>query len=168
LLERFVAGITGQPFGLKGFVKVRSLSGEIEHLLTLKTVCLRQEGKERVVTVEETGLALPAVLMKFAGIESPEAAKALSGAELLVEREQAAPLREGEFYIEDLKGLEVIDGSGERLGSVRDVLEGGGGFLVELEMPSGECRLIPFRNEFFGEIDLQKGRALLHARWILE
>lgn len=166
--ERFIAGITGRPFGVKGFIKVKSLSGEVEHLLSLKTVCLKQGEKERIFTVEETGLAQPAVLMKFAGIESPEEAKTLSGAELLVDREQAAPLRQGEFYIEDLKGLEVADGSGERLGRVRDVLEGGGGFLVELERPSGECRLIPFRDEFFGEIDPQNGRAILHARWILE
>jgi 16S rRNA processing protein RimM len=106
---RFVAGLVGAPFGLKGFVKVRSLSGEIDHLLKLRSVVLRQNGAEKTAVIEESSPALlPQALMKFAGIDSPEDAKALGGAELLVRREEASPLGPGEFYIEDLKGLAVV------------------------------------------------------------
>jgi 16S rRNA processing protein RimM len=165
MVERFVAAQVGSPFGLKGFVKVRSLSGEIGHLLKLTRAVLRQEGGERVWEIEES--AGPSLVMKFRGIDSPEAAKALAGAELLVGRDEAAPLGRDEYYIEDLKGLEVWEGE-EALGLINDVLEGGGGSLVELRLKTGETRLVPFRNEFFGELDLKGGRARLLCRWILE
>jgi 16S rRNA processing protein RimM len=168
----------GAPFGLKGFVKVRAFSGETGHLIRLEKVCLRLEGKEKLYTVEE---AVPAgieavLLLKLTGIDSPEAAKAIVGAEIIVLREDAAPLRPGEFYVEDLKGLDVVavaedPGCGkiwETVGRVTDVLEGGGGCLVELRLLSGELRLVPLRNEFFGEISPEKGRAVLLERWILE
>jgi 16S rRNA processing protein RimM len=165
MVERFVAAQVGSPFGLKGFVKVRSLSGEFEHLLRLKRAVLRQGGEERVWEIEEA--EGPSLVMKFRGIDSPEAARTLSGAELLVSREEAAPLGPGEYYIEDLKGLEVWEGA-EVLGFISDILEGGGGSLAELRLRTGGTRLVPFRDEFFGEIDLKTRRARLLCRWILE
>ena len=40
--------------------------------------------------------------------------------------------------------------------------------LAEIALDSGEKRLVPFKNEFFGDIDIQNGRAVLLNRWILE
>jgi 16S rRNA processing protein RimM len=165
MVERFVAAQVGSPFGLKGFVKVHSLSGEFDHLLKLRRAVLRQGGEERVWEIEEA--EGPSLVMKFRGIDSPEAARALTGAELLVSREEAAPLGQGEYYIEDLKGLEVWE-EAEALGCISDILEGGGGSLAELRLKTGETRLVPFRDEFFGEIDLEGRRARLLCRWILE
>ena len=54
------------------------------------------------------------------------------------------------------------------MGEITGVLEGGGGFLVEVRLPSTELRLIPFRNEFFGEVDPENRRAVLLEEWILE
>jgi 16S rRNA processing protein RimM len=73
-------------------------------------VTLRKDGDERLYAIEESAAAPPFALMRFAGYDSPEAVKALNGAELLVSREDAAPLQPGEFYVEDLKGLAVIAG----------------------------------------------------------
>jgi 16S rRNA processing protein RimM len=168
LTERFVAGLVGAPFGIKGFVKIRSLSGETAHLLKLTRIVLRQDGVEKTMEIEKSAPALPSLVMKFAGIDSPEAAGVLRGAELLVEREGAAPLAEGEYYVEDLRGMEVVSDTGEVLGRIDGIVEGGGGDLAELRLPGGETRLVPFRKEFFPSIDPEKGRALLAARWILE
>jgi 16S rRNA processing protein RimM len=166
MVERFTAALVGPPFGLKGFVKVHSLSGEFEHLLRLKQAVLRQEGREQVREIEAAAGA-PSLVMKFRGFDSPEAAKTLTGAELLVGRDEAAPLGQGEYYIEDLKGIEVWEGA-EVLGSIQDILEGGGGSLAELRLTNGETRLVPFRDEFLGEIDIEGKRARLLCRWILE
>jgi 16S rRNA processing protein RimM len=169
MTETFVTGLVGAPFGLKGFVKARSLSGEIEHLLKLSSVSLRQEGKEKIWEIEDARPAPPGpfVLIKFRGLNSPEAAKVLGGAEILVKRGEAAPLKPGEYYIEDLKGLTVY-AAGEILGTIAGVIEGGGGNLVEIRLNQGEKRLAPFRDEFFGEIDLAGRRVELLCPWILE
>jgi 16S rRNA processing protein RimM len=131
MTKRFVAGIVGAPFGLKGFVKVKPLSGEIEHLLKLDSVILRQGEQERMFNIEESAAISPAVAIRFAGFNTPEAAQALKGAQLMVERKDAAPLQEGEFHIEDLKGLAVYAaGSAESLGHITGIIEGGGGDLA--------------------------------------
>jgi len=168
MTEKFIVGLIGAPFGVKGFVKVRPLSGEIGHLLKLKSVAVSRDGEERLLQIEETVSAAPALLMRFAGIDSPEKAKTFTGAQLLAGREQAAPLKEGEFYIEDLKGLPVTAESGETIGRITDIIEGGGGELAEIELVGGEKRLIPFRREFFSEISPEKGRVVLQNLWILE
>jgi 16S rRNA processing protein RimM len=173
LTPNFIAGIVGAPFGLEGFVKVKPLSGEIEHLLKLKTAVLRQDGKERVLAVEESAPSLPVLVMRFAGYNSPEEAKALAGAELIVSREEAAALKPGEFYVEDLKGLAVLAPSaaeaGEQLlGHINAIIEGGGGDLVEITLNNGIRKLVPFRKEFFSGIDLENRRVTLNNLWILE
>ncbi|MCL1928547.1 MAG: ribosome maturation factor RimM [Treponema sp.] len=165
MTERFVVALLGSPFGLTGRVKIESLSGEKNHLLELQKVTLRKEGLEKEYIVEEV-FAFP-LSFKLKGINTPEAAKTLRSAEILFSRDHAAPLNEGEFYIEDLRGLDVIAES-NIVGIISDVIEGGGGFLAEVLLGSGEKKLVPFRNEFFGKIDLVAGTAELVNVWILE
>ena len=45
--------------------------------------------------------------------------------DLYVTREDAVPLEEGEFYIADLIGLDVIDDTGKKIGVLKDVLQTG-------------------------------------------
>jgi 16S rRNA processing protein RimM len=167
LTEQFAAALVGAPFGVKGFVKIRPLSGETEHLEGLETAALRGPKGEETFYIEEIRIIGKGLAMKFRGIETPEAARALSGAELLVGRDHASPLGKDEYYIEDLRGLPIYNTEGKRLGEIRDVLEGGNGQLIEALLPDGETRLIPFRNEFFGEVDPEKRRAVLLNEWIL-
>ena len=173
MTEQFIAGIIGAPFGLKGQVKVKPLSGEIDHLLRLQSVTARKDGQEKRLVIAESSAAAPLVLMRFAGYDSPEAVKALGGAELLVDRKNAAPLQPGEFYIEDLKGLSVITleehpPNNGILGHITTVIEGGSGDLVEIRLNNGALRLIPFREEFFTDIDLENRQVTLTNLWILE
>jgi len=118
--------------------------------------------------VVETASKEGSVLIRFAGIDNPEKAALFNGAEIIVPRENAAPLKEGEYYVEDLKGLEVIDREGKALGHIVAVTEGGGGNLAEIKLLSGAMRLAPFRNEFFGDVNLEKGQIMLLENWVLE
>ncbi|MDR1229850.1 MAG: ribosome maturation factor RimM [Spirochaetaceae bacterium] len=182
LIERFVAGIIGPPFGLEGFVKFRSFSGETAHLKRLASITLRKNGVESVFPVEEMrsrGASGEGVI-RFAGFDSPEKAKALGGSEIMVSRKDAAPLGKGEYYIEDLKGLSVVAGAktpdakaGTVFGVVTGVYEGGGGSLLEVKLGDDGfsrdvMRLVPFRDEFIGEVSLKKGTVVLLAPWVLE
>ena len=167
MIEWFVTGIIGSPYGLNGFVKVNPLSGETSHLLRLKSVILRKNGKEKPHEIEEILPMKPAVIMRFKDITNPEEAKILSGSELLVKREDAAELKKGEYYIEDLKGLAVIS-NGDSLGHILSLIEGGTGHLVEIKLNDGSTRLVPFKNYFFPEINVEKGYVTINNLWILE
>jgi 16S rRNA processing protein RimM len=169
MTRQFVAGIVGAPFGLEGFVKIKPLSGETGHLLKLKSAALRLNGEERLFGVEKIVSIPSALAIRFAGITCPEGAKTLRGAELLLSREEAAPLQPGEFYVEDLKGLEVYAGK-DVLGHIASVFEGGGGDLAEICLNDGKTRLVPFRKDFFSEINPEKGIVTLTLQnlWVLE
>jgi len=172
MTEKFIIGTVGAPFGVNGFVKVRSASGETDHLLKLKSVIINKDGKEQLLQIAESSCTVketPAILMRFRGIDNPETAKTLKGAQLMAGRDQAAPLNEGEHYIEDLKKLPVTSEEGELIGHVSDIIEGGGGELVEIKRfimttqdNYEEKFLVPYRKEFFSEIAPEKGRLILN------
>ena len=166
--EQFIIGKIGAAHGVHGFLKVHSFSGELDHMLSLSEVTVRQGNKERHLKIEESKAFPPAVLMRFSGFNNPQEAKTLTGAELLVNRSQASPLYEGEFYVEDLKGLVVLAEEGESLGIITDIVEGGGSDLAELKLNDGKIRLVPFMQEFIGEINQDKGFVVLKNLWILE
>jgi len=181
LTESFTLAVVGSPFGVNGFIKIKSLSGETGHLKSLKKITLRQNNKNSVYIIEESRQTeeKAVLLVKFAGIDSPETAKNLIGAEFIADRALAAPLGPAEYYIEDLKGLKVLENSEFRipnselsnariLGVVSDILEGGGGLLAEVRLPSGEHKLVPYRNEFFGDVNMNEGWIELLQPWILE
>ncbi|MCM1408737.1 MAG: ribosome maturation factor RimM [Treponema brennaborense] len=182
-------GIIRAAFGLAGDVKVESTSGEHEHFSRLTEVTLRKAGAETAAVVEAARTSGAFLLVKFAGIDTIEQAKALAGSEIVVPRDMACPLRTGEYYIEDLKGCslvyygENIDGpaagtetAGTAAGIITDVVEGGAGYLLEVlpaeSADSGKTArrtvMVPFKNEFIGTIDIDRKLVCLMHLWILE
>jgi 16S rRNA processing protein RimM len=181
----------GQPFGLEGFVKFRSFSGETAHLERLGSMTLRKNGVEKVYRVVEIradmrsrkhggGWSGDGIIL-FEDVDGPEKAKALTGSEIVVSREDAAPLGQGEYYIEDLKGLRLVaDGktpgvkAGTVFGIVTGVFEGGGGLLLEVKSAEaskdakGGAWLVPFRDEFTSEVSVEKGIIVLCAPWVID
>ena len=168
MTDKFVIGVIGSPHGLNGFVKVRSLSGEIEHFFDLKEITVAKDGNEKLTKIEEIKESPPGLLMRFESIGTMEKAKTLTGAKLIVGRERAALLNKGEFYIEDLKGLPVVTKDGEKIGQIIDIIEGGGGELVEIKLIEKGIRLVPFRKEFFPEISPEKSKIVIDNIWILD
>ena len=168
--DELVTAFVRRPHGVKGFVRLESASGETEHIEALKSVYLRlakEGGSVFEYQIEEIAGSPAAFLVKFAGIDTPEEAAQLAGAEVLVPRDKACPLSEGEFYVADLCQC-VLVYEGNAIGRVKDVMEGGGGFLLGVVLDCGETRLVPFRDEFVGEVNIAKKTVeLLHA-WVLD
>ena len=139
-----------------------------------KEFTLRQNGNDRKISVEDirstaekSSNEASVLLIKFSGINDPETAKYLTGAELVMDRVNAVPLKQGEYYIEDLIGLR-LEADGQTLGHICGMVEGGGGDMAEVKLPNGDKKFIPFRDEFIGKVDIEAGTAVLLHRWILE
>lgn len=105
--------------------------------------------------------------MKLAGIDSPEAGKTLSGSEILVPKEMAAPLNDNEWYLGDLIGLSLVDDNGNVLGEIVGLVEAADD-LLEIKQTDGKQLLVPFRAQFVGEPDLEKRTLVLTAPWLME
>jgi 16S rRNA processing protein RimM len=182
--ETFVAGFLRSPHGLTGELKAESASGEVAHLLRLKQATLRRrDGSTVTLDVERIEAHGPQLYVKFAGYGTPEAAAALTGAEIIVARKDASPLAPGEVYVEDLKGCGLWYG-GQQLATVVAVLDAGAGSLLEVSLlpscsaygieavtaKSGQPRrvLVPFKDRFIGDVDVAAGKVALRETWVLE
>jgi 16S rRNA processing protein RimM len=172
LTNQFIIGFIRSPHGLTGEVKVESTSGEYAHFERIKEVTLRQDANERVYPIERIARGAATLYIKFAGVDSPEEARALSGAVLVVPREAACPLSEGEYYIEDLKQCALVlmpDTLAPLLrGIVNGVIEGGGGYLLEVALTDGRMVFVPFNREFIGKVDVGAKQIELLRDWILD
>ena len=190
-MDLTVAFVRG-PHGLSGEFKVESASGRYEHIAQLKEVTLRLKGETTLYKVERVEGSQNAFYMKLAGVDSPEAARKLNGAELRVPREKALQPKEDEWLIEDLKNCSLVyyeNGLANEvapvvIGSITDVLEGGAGDLLEVVLSescgllddsvkktsAGKPRtvLVPFNERHIGKVDVEAKTVQLTHLWILE
>jgi 16S rRNA processing protein RimM len=103
------------------------------------------------------------VVVRFRGINDRNAAEALNGLELYIERDNLPDeeLEDDEFFYADLEGLEALDAEGVSYGTVTGVFDFGAGDLLELKGPGKRPVLIPFSEASVLEIDLEAGRILI-------
>ncbi|NCB01054.1 MAG: 16S rRNA processing protein RimM [Spirochaetia bacterium] len=149
-MQYIATGVLRGPHGLKGSIKLKSFSGEVAHLLDIKKVQLRHGTEVRLFEVDEVITHGDELLIRFRGIDSPEKARTLNGWELWVDREDAAPLEQGEYYSADLMDSSIIV-EGEVVGKVVAILDGPQALLLEVKHSVGEkTSLIPFMAPFIG------------------
>lgn len=165
---QIAVGRIRRAHGVHGFVRFESLSGEIDHFRSMRRVELRGCGlPARGYDVETIRLGVPTLLMKLAGVDDRDAAAALAGREIWVERQYAAPLGPDEYYLADLSGCELHQ-DGRVVGTVRSVLEAGAGDMLEAVTADGRTVLVPFRRQFVRAADVDAGVIELAADANLE
>ena len=95
------------------------------------------------------------LIAEFAGFTSAEAAHGLVGADLLIRDEDRRPLAQGEFWPDQLIGLEVRLGS-DVVGVVKDVIQGPQDRLV-VAGPGGATAEVPFVEPLVPEVSPEEG-----------
>ncbi|MBB4103984.1 ribosome maturation factor RimM [Allorhizobium borbori] len=152
--------VIGAAQGLRGEVRVRSFTddpmaiGDYGHL---------HSSDGRTFEVLEVREGKNVVIVRFRGVNDRNAAEALNGLELYVERANLPDdeLEDDEFYYTDLEGLEAVDAEGKSYGNVSAVYDFGAGDLLELKGPGKRPVLIPFSEAAVLEIDLDGGKILI-------
>ncbi len=87
------------------------------------------------------------VIARFAEVPDRNAAEALRGAELSVDRDSLPATDEGEIYIADLIGLAVVTTDGTAVGAVVAVENYGAGDILEIEQADGKRFMVPFNRD---------------------
>ncbi len=150
----------GAAQGLRGEVRVKTYTGEAEALADYGNL---QSLDGRVFEILEIREAKTVAIVRFRGINDRNAAEALNGLDLFVERDNLPDeaLDDDEFYYADLEGLAVHDKDGNSYGVVSAVFDFGAGDLLELKGPGRRPVLIPFSEAAVLEIDLEGGTLLI-------
>lgn len=157
-------GRVSAPHGVKGWIKVQPFTQEIGGLLGYPEWWLDRDGEWRQHRIAESAVHGTLVLARLEGCTDREAAAALKGAEVAIPRRLLPENREGEYYLSDLLGMEVLNRRGVHLGRVAKVLETGANNVLVLE---GERELlVPFVDSVILAVDLAGGR--LSVDWELD
>ncbi len=127
--------------GLNGTVKVMPWCDSPALLCEFDTL---YRGKQHIaMTVEHAAVQKNMVLLKFAGVDTPEAADALRNTVLYMDRSDVE-LDEDTHFIQDLLGMSVRDAdTGEEYGKLTDVLQTGANDVYEVTAPDGRKLLVP-------------------------
>lgn len=167
-MSLIVVGKIRTSHGVKGDLKVLSTSGDYDHYANFKTVVLRKDKRSKSFEVEAVKGSGASTLIKLKGIDNPEEGKLYAGYEILVDEELKAPCYEGEYYESDLIGCDLIF-NGETLATVIGMFYGGPNDLLESKRTDNDAVvLVPFRNEFVGDVNIADKTIELRVDWILD
>jgi 16S rRNA processing protein RimM len=107
------------------------------------------------------GLARGVVLAEVEGISDRDAAEALKGIRLYVDRARLPAPEEDEFYREDLVGLRAELADGTEVGTVAAVEDYGAGDVIEIARPGERPMLLPFTDAVVPQVDIAGGRIVV-------
>lgn len=132
--------VLGRPRGIRGEITAFSQSSHPERFANLKRVRLFGAGEEHFV--EEVWDHKGMLIFKFEGIDNPDAAEPLRGAEVRIPPSERVELEPGEYFQSDIVGCELRDrASGRPIGKVTGWEEYGGPPLLQID---GGRFLVPF------------------------
>ena len=156
--RRIIIGKVGAPHGVKGEVKIIPMTDFPERFDGM-THCFIGD---RLITIKGARHQKNHVLMVFDGITTREDAAALTGAFISVDRSEAMPLKDGEYYTADIIGLSVEETDGTVLGVVTDVIRTGSNDVYVVSLPGrSEDVLVPALKKVVREISIEDGRMVV-------
>jgi len=153
-------GVVGAAQGLRGEVRVKPFTDDP---MAIAEYGALYTSDGRRFEILDHRFAKTVVLVRFRGINDRNAAEALKGLDLFIDRSSLddEDLEEGEYFHADLEGLEAWDADGQFWGTVSGVLDFGGGDLLELRDEGKKPVVIPFTLAAVPNVDLEAGRILV-------
>lgn len=144
--------------GLRGELRVDPWCDSPQFLCQFKTLYLKKgETKLSVSSRPHKTIAI----VKAKGIDTIEEAEKLRGRVLYINRSDAR-LAPGEYFIQDLMGLDVIDiDTSKSYGKITDVLKTGANDVYQVTDEKKKNYLIPVIDDVVKEIDINGGKVLI-------
>lgn len=161
-------GRVAAPYGVKGWIKIQTFTETLDALLDFPVWQMGQNGQWRQVQVEDAALHGDFVVAKLKECDDRDAAFALRGQEIAVNRDELPKPEQDEYYWQDLIGLAVVNREGIKLGQVSGLLETGAHDVLVVKGSDENAKeiLIPFVEVYVLNVDLAQG--LIEVDWGLD
>ena len=149
-------GKIANTHGVRGAVLIESWCDSPTVLASLKTVYTEKDGSYLPMRVLSAAEYKGRVLATLEGLTTLEDAAAAKNRILYASRTDV-PCGEGDYFIQDLLGLDVIDEETDRVyGKLSDVVTVGTSELYEVDTGHGKT-LVPAVGAFIRKIDPERG-----------
>ena len=162
--EKLRVGTVVTTHGLKGEVKVYPTTDDPDRFYDLKKVFLDRSGSmENMLQLEVQNVRFfkNLAIVKFKDYDNIDDVLPFRKGELYVDRADAIPLQEGEYFIGDIIGCRVLDEDDKELGTVKEFLETGA-HDVMLVKTTGKDLMIPYCDPFILEKAPEEGYNRVH------
>lgn len=152
-------GVVGAPFGVRGWVKLRSFTDPPERLLQHRSLQLGIGDSWVTYRIEASGRSAGQLTVKLAGVGDRDQAQTLRGASVCVPRSELPQRDDKDFYRADLIGCEVETLTGVILGLVIHFVETPAQVLMVVR--GGKEYWIPAVPLHLRRVDLQARRVVV-------
>ena len=160
--EFFEIGQIVNTFGIKGFVKVKPFTDDLERFLELNSVLVEKNKKLQEMKIQEVKFHKELVLIKFKEIEDMNMTEKLRGCYIKIKRENARKLPENTYFIADLIGMKVFDEENNQLGRVDDIYNNKVHDVYVIKDDLGKQILLPSTKEVIKDIDIENDKIIVH------
>jgi len=155
-------GVISSTHGIKGEAKVFPTTDDMKRFKKLKMVILDTGKEQKELEIENVKFFKQFVILKFKGIDNINDIEKYKGKDLLITRENAVDLSEGEFFICDLIGLQAEEEDGSSLGELTEVLQTGANDVFVIKTKQGKEILIPYIDDCVKKIDINERKIVVH------
>ena len=140
---------------LHGAIKVQPWCDSVQFLSEFAVLYTRAGKQEYPVeSIRDVG---GMAVVKFAGVDTPQAAAELRGQVVYIRRADAV-LAEGEYFMCDLIGLRAVDAdTGDTLGEIIEVSQPGANDVYHVRCPDGREVLVPAIKQVIINTDVAGG-----------
>ena len=160
--ELFRVGVISNTHGIRGEVKVYPTTDNVRRFDDLKEVILDTGKEQLILHVTSVKYFKNMVILKFKEFDNINDIIPYKGMDLLVTRENAIPLEEGEYYIADIIGSKVITDEDKILGTLTDVLQTGANDVYVVKTKDGKEVLLPCIEECILDRDIENKIVKVH------
>lgn len=155
-------GVVVTTHALKGEVKVFPTTDDAGRFDALtKCYIVLRDGVHKLEP-EKVRYFKQFVIIKFKGYDNINDVLTFTKKDLLIDREDAVELEEGEYFICDLVGNTVVSDTGERLGVLEDVITSAANNVYIVKRDDGRELLIPVIPECIVGHDIEKKLTTIH------
>jgi 16S rRNA processing protein RimM len=152
--ERVLVGLIGKPFGLDGHVTVRVETDDPDRFV----LGARFPGPSgQMLVVDDVRPAEKGIHLRFEGHHTRAEAERLRGCELTIDPGDRRQLDDGEFWPDELVGLDVVSTDGTPIGKVVGFIEGHAQDRLDVQAESGERFEVPFVHDLVPSVDVESG-----------
>lgn len=159
-LTHFKVGQIVNTQGLKGEVRVYPYSDDIDRFDDLENFYLGKD-LNTVYNVERVRYKGNMVIMKIKNIDTVEAAEKLKNKFMFVSREESRELEEGEYFIADMIGMDVLTVDGEEVGVLKEVLQYAANDVYVIKGKDDREILVPAVMKFVPTIDMEERKMII-------
>ena len=157
-----IMGIITAPHGVRGQMKIKIFCERAQDLTAYGPLSL-EDGA--ALSLQIKGFNKGFAICSAASVYDRDAAEALKGSALYLERDKLPDLDEGEIYQADLLGMQVCNSVGTLLGKVIGLHDFGAGEIVEIQLPEcNKTEMLPYYPPFLKQVDIKARQIILDVQ----